>query len=250
MLKRLLDGTDLGQLRDMVSPAFFDVLPARELWRQGSRLATRYRDERAYSEALSHRAASLKAAGLGVHIGVVDESESEAIADPKARGEALLRLYFHQVLTAGPALIDLRRRRFARRGDGYVFDPSRITVDWDEDFRTGVRGMYRGFYRGDDQLFVAALDSLGLRSAEQTFREQFGGGDQRAVRFEMKAFVGSFHEAFVACREAGDSLHPNFLGLGITLAFLYDHLESLGGGPFDVRAAYFAAAGETVADAA
>ncbi|MBO6934986.1 MAG: hypothetical protein JJ863_08420 [Deltaproteobacteria bacterium] len=250
MLKRLLDGTDLAQLRDMVSPAFFDVLPARELWRQGRHLAARYRDERAYGEALSHRADSLRAAGLGVHIGVVEPHESEAIDDPTARGEALLRLYFHQVLTPGPALIDLRRQRFAKRGDGYVFDPSRITVNWAPDFRMAVRAMYEGFYRGNDRQFVAALESLGLGSAVQTFREQFGGGDQRAVRFEMKAFVGSFHEAFVACREAGDTLHPNFLGLGITLAFLYDHLESLGGGPFDVRSAYFAAAGEPVADAA
>ncbi len=250
MLRRLLDGTDLAQLRDMVSPAFFEVLPARELWRQGRGIAARYRDERAYSDALSHRAASLRAATLGVHIGVVDADESDPVDDPSARGEALLRLYFHQVLTPGPALIDLRHHRFAKRGDGYVFDPGRLTVDWADDFRAGVRGMYEGFYREDDRRFVAALESLGLGSAEQTFREQFGGGDQRAVRFEMKAFVGSFHEAFVACREAGDTLHPNFLGLGIMLAFLYDHLESLGGGPFDVRAAYLAAAGERVADAA
>jgi len=33
MLERLLDETDLGQLRDMVSPAFFDVIPTRVLWR-------------------------------------------------------------------------------------------------------------------------------------------------------------------------------------------------------------------------
>jgi len=250
MLKRLLDGTDLGQLRDMVSPAFFDVLPARELWRQGRSLASRYRDERAYSEALSHRAATLRAADLGVQIGFVDESENEAGGDSKARGEALLRLYFHQVLTDGPALIDVRRQHFTHRAGSYVFDPGRITVDWDADFRAGIRGMYEGFYGGDDLRFIDALDSLGLRCAEQTFRQQFGEGDQRSVRFEMKAFIGSFHEAFVACREAGDTLHPNFMGFGIYLAFLYDHLESIGGGPFDVRTAYFAAAGRPIADAA
>lgn len=250
MLKRLFDGTDLGQLRAVVSPAFFDVIPARVLWQQGRTLALRYRDERAYADALDHRAATLRTADLGVHIGVVDEEESEHIDDPRARGEALLRLYFHQLLTDGPALLDLRRHRFAHRGEGYAFDPGRVTIDWDDDFRAAMRGMYAGFYRGDDQRFVDSLDALGLRQAEATFRRQFGSGDQRSVRFEMKAFVGSFHEAFVACRDAGDRLHPGFLAFGIYLAFLYDHLESLGGGPFDVRAAYEAVAGRAVADAA
>ena len=195
MLKRLLDGTDLGQLRDMVSPAFFDVLPARELWRQGRSLAARYRDRQAYSDALSQRSSALRSADIGVQIGMIDEGESEAIDDPKERGEALLRLYFHQILSGGPALIDVRSEHFAKRGDDYVFDPGRPTIDWDDDFLEGLRGMYAGFYRGDDERFVKSLDSLGLRSAEQTFRKQFGEGDQRAVRFEMKAFAASFHDA-------------------------------------------------------
>jgi hypothetical protein len=250
MLKRLFDGTDLAQLRAVVSPAFFDVIPARVLWQQGRTLALRYRDERAYSEALSRRAATLDGAELGVGIGVVDPDESEEIEDPIARGEALLRLYFHQLLTEGPALLDLRRHRFASRGDRYAFDPGRLTFDWDEGFRGAMRGMYAGFYGGDDERFVRSLDLLGLRHAEGTFRRQFGSGDQRSARFEMKAFVGSFHEAFVACREAGDRLHPGFLAFGVYLAFLYDHLESLGGGPFDVRAAYEAVAGQRIADAA
>ncbi len=250
MLKRLLDGTDLTQLRAVVSPAFFDVIPARVLWQQGRALATRYRDERAYSEALTHRAATLEAADIGVSIGAIDAVESEPMDDSQERGEALLRLYFHQLLTDGPALIDLRHPRLARRAGGYVFDPGRLTADWSEGFRTAIRHMYGGFYGDDDQRFVDALDALGLRQAEATFRQQFGGGDQRAIRFEMKAFVGSFHDAFVACRDAGDRLHPGFLAFGIYLAFLYDHLERLGGGPFDVRAAYDAAAGRPVADAA
>jgi len=250
MLKRLLDGTDLGQLRAVVSPAFFDVIPARVLWDQGRTLALRYRDEGAYADTLDHRAATLDASDLGVHIGVVEDGESEHFDDPKARGEALLRLYFHQLLTEGPALLDLRRHRFAHRDEGYVFDPGRLTIDWDADFRIAMRGMYAGFYGGDDPQFVRSLDALGLRQAEATFRRQFGSGDQRSVRFEMKAFVGSFHEAFVACRDAGDRLHPGFLAFGIYLAFLYDHLESLGGGPFDVRAAYEAVADQRLASAA
>lgn len=253
MLKRLLDGTDLGQLRDMVSPAFFDVIPTRVLWRQGRALAARYRDERAYTEALTHRATTLNAAELGVYIGAIVGDESEHIDDPTARGEALLRLYFHQVLTPGPALLDIRRHRLALKDGGvdYVFDPGRISVEWDDEFREGLSGIYRGFYGDDDELFVSSLDALDLRCAEETFRRQFGAGDQRAVHFEMKTFVSSFHDAFVACRESGEQLHAGFLAFGIYLAFLYDHLESIGGGPFDVRAAYeAAAAGHARAEAA
>lgn len=252
MLKRLLDGTDLGQLRDMVSPAFFDVIPARVLWKQGRALAARYRDERAYAEALTHRATTLGAADLGVQIGSIDPATSERVEDPRARGQAVLRLYFHQIFTAGPALLDIRKQRFAHRtdGDGFIFDPGHISIEWDDDFREALSGIYLGFYGEDDERFMESLDRLDLRCAEQTFRQQFGSGDQRSVHFEMKSFIGTFHEAFVACREAGDSLHPNFLALGIYLAFLYDHLESLGGGPFDVRAAFEAAAGHIVADAA
>jgi len=252
MFKRLLDGTDLGQLKDMVSPAFFDVIPTRVLWKQGRALAKRYRDQRAYTEALTHRATTLNAAELGVNIGAIVGDESDRVEDATARGEALLRLYFHQILVPGPALLDIRCHRFARRedGDGYVFDPGHISVEWDAEFREGLSGIYRGFYGDDDELFVESLDALDLRCAEETFRQQFGEGDQHAVRFEMKTFISSFHDAFVACREAGEQLHSGFLAFGIYLAFLYDHLESIGGGPFDVRSAYEAAAGKQQAEAA
>ena len=249
MLKRLLKGTDFAQLLDMVSPAFFEVLPPKELWRQGRELKARYKSQQIYMATLSDRASRLERADIGVRIGSVAGGEPE-ITDPKGRGQALLRLYFHQVLDGGPALLDVRSERFGRHGDSLLWDPSRLSIEWEPEFQAGIREMYAGFYRGDDGRFTGALDALNLRCAEETFRNQFGTGDQRAVTFEMKQFIATFHQAFVSCRDRGDALHRNFMGLGIYLAFLYDHLESLGGGPFDVRAAYFAAAGEPVSEAA
>ena len=65
----------------------------------------------------------------------------------------------------------------------------------------------------------------------------FGEDDQRAVRFRSTVFHSTFHQAFVSCRDAGVSLHRNFLALGIYLACLYDLLEALDL-EFDVRDAF------------
>ncbi len=57
------------------------------------------------------------------------------------------------------------------------------------------------------------------------------------MRFEAKHFHATFHEVFVRCRDAGATLHRNFLALGLHLACLYDALESLAV-TFDVREAW------------
>jgi hypothetical protein len=49
--------------------------------------------------------------------------------------------------------------------------------------------------------------------------------------------VSTFHQVFVLCRDAKQSLHPDFLPLGLYLATLYDHLERLGAA-VDVLAAF------------
>ena len=238
MWKRLLKGTEFSVLLDMVSPRFFEVLPARELLRQGRDLHSNYKNDARYMEAVAERSQHLARADIGVAVGAVPSGERPPAEDATARGEAVLRLYFHQIFHGDTALLDLRSPRFEHRGARWIWDPAKIYLRWEPEFIEQLREMYRGFYSGDDARFEAALDALDLRCAEKTFREQFGAGDQRAVRFAMKDFVATFHEAFTSCKTQGQSLHRNFVGLGIYLAFLYDHLESLGGGPFDVRTAY------------
>jgi hypothetical protein len=84
-----------------------------------------------------------------------------------------------------------------------------------------------GAYRDDKSAFRAGLEALNLSHAEDVFVKHFGDG-QRAVRFEVKHFVSTFHQVFVRCRDAGTRLHADFLLLGLYLATLYDHLEQLG----------------------
>jgi hypothetical protein len=181
--------------------------------------------------------------------------------------------YFHQLLHHDVALLDLRADRFREDGaredgaredgareDGPTVDgapsegaptlwrPGWLFVRWDPAFLAALRDLYAGFYLEDPPRFDAAIARLSLEPARDVFLEHFGGGDQREVRFERATFVHTFHDAFLACRDAPAGpggapraqLHGNFLALGLYLATLYEHLERLGLA-FDVRSAYTAA---------
>jgi hypothetical protein len=113
-------------------------------------------------------------------------------------------------------------------------------VCWDSAFLDAIRRMYRGFYAGEDAAFHTALTDLHLDVAADLFLDHFGSGDQSAVRFEMAHFTRSFHAVFLRCREHGVRLHPDFVALGVYLAALYEHLESLDV-PLDARRAFAAA---------
>jgi len=249
MIGKLLRGTEWSQLRDLVSPTFFEVLPAGRLAGQVGELASNYGSRSGFKDARGTRADALAEAGLGVALD--DDAralakERPAGADParEARGQRLLELYFHQIFHGQTTLLDLRPERAALDDDEVLrWAPAAMWITWKPDFIEPLRELYAGFYEDEDARFLAALDRLSIRPAEDTFRRQFGAGDQSAVSFDVAAFRDTFHEAFIRCRDAGAQLHPNFLALGIYLATLYLHLEELGG-TFDVRTAFFRGRGE------
>jgi len=245
MIGKLLRGTEWSQLRDLVSPAFFQVLPAGLLASQVGELASNYGSRKGYRSAWAARENALNAQGLEV---AMDDgarkraAQRPAQGDPRRglRGQRVLEVYFHQIFHGDQTLLDLRPERAALADESssvLAWAPSAMWVAWKPDFLEPLRDLYRGFYEEDEQSFRGALDALDIRAAEDTFRRHFGEGDQSAVSFEVAKFRDTFHEAFVRCREAGAQLHPNFLALGIYLATLYLHLEELGG-TFDVRTAY------------
>jgi hypothetical protein len=247
MILRMLRATEWGQLVDFVSPAFFEVMPARALARTAKELIASTRDQACFlavaaalRERLAERDVALRLA--------LDEPSAVQSAPGRGsrrarteRGQIVLRLYFEQLLGADAALLDLRGVRFASREGSLAWWPSRGFVRWDPAFLDGVRRMYRGFYGGCDAEFRAGLAALELDAAADLFLSHFGAGDQTSVRFEMAHFTASFHSVFVRCRAQGVRLHPNFVALGIYLAALYEHLEALAV-PLDVRAAFAAAA--------
>lgn len=239
MLTKLIGTTGFRRFTDFVSPAFFDVVPARVLFGEAWRLVAGYRSVDAFQRARDGAVATAKRVSVALAespagpLGTLDE------AGRIAAGQAILRLYFAQLYASQATLLDLGARRWSAREDGQaVWTPGRGHVAWDPAFRRAITGMYDAFYGGGD--LPAALEPLGLASAAPIFERHFGDGDQSAVVFSVEHFVASFHEVFLHCKASGIRLDAQFLPLGLYLATLYETLEGLGV-PLDVRAAYAAA---------
>lgn len=236
-LTSLVSGTEWSHFTDYLSPSFFDVVRGRELRRVLGTLSGNYMRGRRFRDAKEARATYLADADVPVRLG---DASSATLGD-RRDGDALLELYFHQLYYGPTTILDLRHDRFVREGDSMLWKPAALYIEWDSDFLSALRELYRGFYSGDDHMFEAALAELNLVPAKDIFLEHFGSGDQDAVAFDMKTFHDTFHRAFVACREQGSQLHGDFIALGLYLATLYEHLEAVGG-EWDVRAAWRRAA--------
>lgn len=246
MLFRMLRATEWGQLLDFVSPAFFEVLPARALAGATKDLIASTRDAAGFAAVAAQVRSRIEPRGLGVWIASGDPPPAASLRRGSRRrrcerGQLVLRLYFEQLLGSDAALLDLRHASFAPHGASLAWRPARGFVRWEPAFLAAVRRIYRGFYAGEDAEFRAGLAALDLDAAADLFLTHFGDGDQKAVSFEMTQFTASFHAVFQRCRAEGVRLHPNFVALGVHLAALYEHLEALDV-PLDVRAAFTAAA--------
>ncbi len=243
MLSSLVSGTSFAQFADFASPAFFKVMPLRKLMAQGRELAGAYRDQNGFREAQLERGRALAAAGVAVTLtsDVAGSPLTAASAEVAKHGGNVLTLYFHQLLGAGPTLIDLAPRRFFVSDGRLLWLPGPGHVRWEPTFHSAIANIYTAYYGGGGEKDLrAALEPLGLAETTDLFIAHFGAGDQRAVTFAVTAFVESFHAIFVRCKARGIALHPNFLPLGLYLATLYATLEGLGGA-FDVREAFRAA---------
>jgi hypothetical protein len=226
MWRKLLQGTEWSMLRDLASPAFFRVIEPGALARQVRELSLNAARRQRYAEIRDALCQSVARSGIRVRLGWAPDTGSIPNHD---RGTILLRLFFHQLFECDAALLDLRYARFAAHNETLVWDPQRLWIRWDADFLPRLRALYTSFYGGETADFRSALDALGIGCLRETFSASFGGGRQAASTFSLRDFQRSFHETFMCCREAGATLHPNFLGLGISLACLYEHLERLGG---------------------
>jgi hypothetical protein len=249
VLHSIFGAGDWADLKDFLTPTVFDVLPARAAQRQVTELL----GARLRPGGAKRAREALRVEGLRV----TDDSArgNERVEDLDAaaralRGQRVLTLYFHQLIKHDVALLDLRADRFRQDGAGSSWRPGWLHVTWDPTFLAALRDLYGGYYLGDSARFDSAVARLSLEPARDVFLSHFGGGDQREVRFERATFVHTFHQAFLACRDAPEgaggapraTLHGNFLALGLYLATLYEHLERLGMG-FDVRGAYTLASG-------
>ncbi len=252
--RRLLAGSDWSHLLSVLSPSFFDVMSARDLSVRAAELARNWFDRNGYLENVSRLGANLVECDIGVDVvsskplrSVVPfrgEPLSQRECTMAAEGDELLRLFFLQIATSDTVFLDLRAPRFCGRPGSprVTFHPLPLWAHWQPDFVAGIRQLYRGFYLGQPELFEQATRSLGVTAANDVFEHAFGGERKRASRYLLSEFRETFHEVFIRCRDAKAALHPDFVTLGIMLATIYDHLESLGG-TYDVQAAYLAVDG-------
>jgi len=235
--RRLLAGSDWSHLLSVLSPSFFDVMSARELSVRAAELARNWFDREQY---LSQVVALIPFRAEPLNL----------IECPKAAdGTALLRLFFLQIAISDVVFLDLRESRFCRCAETgkIAFHPLPLWSRWRPDFVEGIRRLYAGFYEEQPGQFEQATRELGVSAANDVFFRAFGGARKHASSYALSEFRETFHEVFVRCRDAKAALHPDFVTLGVMLATLYDHLESLGG-TYDVQAAYEAVTLAVAAD--
>ena len=233
MLKSLLSWGEWSDLAELLSPRFFKVVSVSQAITQLREFKANYDDQEGFEDVCRRRSWSLQQAEIPVGVHAHGDAEGAGPID----GQALLRLYFHQLYSEGPTVVDLRPQVFEQRDDRWEWYPGRFYVDWDEEFLASLRQMYVGFYGDDQAAFERGVEGVGLEGCSDLFREHFGGEDQQNVEFELAAFRETFRKIFRRAKERGLRLHPNFIALGVYLATLYQHLEDAGG-TYDVRSAF------------
>lgn len=242
----LVRNTEWSLFLDLVSPSFFDVLPPSALRGQAKELISNYVTRPRFLRVREDVASAVEQSALPITMrGALPKNRGvEGLSEEKRRerGEAVLRLFFHQLFRLDTPILDLRAQSFATDGERFVWNPAPLYLKWEPDFLPHARDLYLGLYGGDDARFQRAVRALSLEPAEEILRDHFGPNGGRGFQFSLAHFQKSFHQAFVECRDAGKKLHGNFLPFGLYLACLYEHLEALAL-PFDVGAALQAEAG-------
>jgi len=226
MLQKLLLNTEWKQLTSFVSPAFFEVLSVREMLARGRVLLVSTSDQ-TYRRAVVERGRTLAGLPLGIRLDGTESDPPDDLLgdDASARARRIVTLYFHQLYSDSPTLLDLRASAFGSQDAGPLsWSPKPWVCAWESQFLANLRDVYAGFYADDDTRFGRGLDGLNIRVAEDLFRKHFAT-ERSDHRFVMSDFVRTFHDVFVRCREEGKQLQVEFLPLGIYLASLYDALD-------------------------
>jgi|MDSW01.1.fsa_nt_gb hypothetical protein len=232
-LSKVLKGAEWRQIQDYLSPAILDVLKPAELRKQTWALAKPW-VKRSYWKTEKAQVLDHVDRVLFARFKPSEHDDSNANQN---RAQQLLKLYFFQIMCQDSAILDLRYQAFSSQGSAMNWEPSPLYMEWDPDFIAPLRDIYAGFYGDNTSAFDDGLAALNLLPARDIFIQHFGMGDQRTTEFKLSHFHDTFHQTFTRCHEHGVQLHGNFLGLGLMLACLYEHLETIGVA-CDVRQAY------------
>lgn len=159
---------------------------------------------------------------------------NQEINSEMARG--ILKLYFDQLNSSEGMVIDLRSK-FFKYEEKLNWNPSNIWYKLDDNFRTALLDIYKGFYYQDDVLFSKGLKEIGLSEnltpektveLESLFKAHFGQGLNEPIKFELEKFQESFYHLFKFFVDNEVALSKDFLFVGIYLVTLYMSLEKYG----------------------
>jgi hypothetical protein len=238
MIQYLLKSADFSGLFRFVSPSFFKVVSPKVIFQIATQIKRNQSDHESWEQIVSAYSGSLNRAALGVGLqkGVSPVVSSGSLSS-RDLGHRTLELFFHQVLTQETWVLDFRTEAFEVRADGVLWKPKNYYFKPSTPFVNGVRGLYRGFYSGDDSLFDQSLRDLQMEAARESLKAHFGQGDQSSVEFKLKVFQETFTQVFEDCAKTGTQVQGDFFVLGLMLLGLYERLESLGLS-LDVRSAF------------
>ena len=240
MLRAVVKGTDWSQLTEYLSPVFFQIVPPIGMAQKLKSMVSGYMSPSKFQEIAARVNGALENSPLNVRIDNLNrvgmKVEIPAPGPEIKPGDVLLRLYFWQIFALDEALLDFRSKAFPQPQNVNAWHPSPLFTRWDPKFISAARNLYLGFYTDRTDLMDDALAHLGLTAGKSVLLKHFGENQDR-VRFEMASFRATFHEVFLACKQARSRMHPDFLALGGMLACLYEHLEQLGG-TYNVRQAF------------
>lgn len=243
MLDKILRGSDWKELGSYLSPAFFETVSPFGIAARIGELTRSYVSRKGFDEACTAAESLIQDAGLPIVLQREEPPRGDQLQPStftaQSRGDAVLELYFRQLLTLDTALLDLRHARFRENGDRLEWRPSALLVRWDPVFLKRVRAMYDGFYLSRGAQFDDALADLGLASGRDVLLTHFGD-NQHAVRFRLSEFRATFHQLFTRAKAEKARIPSEFFAFGAGLVCLYEHLEQLDL-PFDVRGAYLRA---------
>lgn len=161
-------------------------------------------------------------------------------------GEAILKVYFGQLLLDHGVFLDLRLLRFAQTSEQVQYYPAKIFYRFQDEFKAGLIDLYDGYFLEDRERLKLGMKKTGLWDGKDPLEVQklatlmfdhFGDALKNPVKLEMSAFGDSFQNLFDYFEQKQVTLPSGFLFLGVYLVTLYLSIDKIGK-PYDIRAIY------------
>lgn len=163
-------------------------------------------------------------------------------------GEQILELHFRSVISWEKTNLDFRPFRFFLSPDTAVpasyWEFSRFFTNFESDFCSQLRLLYKGYYDNRPKDLRMALVQLGFLGTEQDYAEiekilfgNLGEASDKPIPFSSKMFQTMKSELFRYLKRHNKKIPANFIWFGLSMAGMYETLELLGG-KYNVRKAY------------